>query len=90
MTIRPGGARRRRPQIDRGLLKASKLGSDAKLLDCEFTVVEGPHARRKFWQTFTVAGGKVDEKGAVERLEHLQEHVPRDDRQRARARPRGR
>jgi hypothetical protein len=26
-------------------------------------VVEGPFARRKFWQTFTVAGGKLDEKG---------------------------
>ena len=39
------------------------MPSDAKLLDCEFTVVEGPYARRKFWQNFTVAGGKVDEKG---------------------------
>ena len=28
------------------------------------TVVEGPFAKRKFWQTFTVAGGKVDDKGA--------------------------
>ena len=44
------------------MLKASN-SSDAKLLDCEFTVVEGPYARRKFWQNFTVAGGKVDEKG---------------------------
>jgi hypothetical protein len=33
-------------------------------LDCEFTVTEGPFARRKFWQLFTVAGGKVDDKGA--------------------------
>ena len=33
------------------------------MLDCEFTILEGPHARRKFWQSFTVAGGKVDEKG---------------------------
>jgi hypothetical protein len=33
------------------------------MLDCEFTVVEGPYARRKFWQNFTVAGGKLDEKG---------------------------
>ncbi|MBX6747389.1 MAG: hypothetical protein IRY87_35615, partial [Acetobacteraceae bacterium] len=36
---------------------------DVRLLDCEFTVVAGPHARRKFWQSFTVAGGKVDEQG---------------------------
>jgi hypothetical protein len=33
------------------------------MLDAEFTVVEGPHAKRKFWQMFTVAGGKVDENG---------------------------
>ena len=61
MTIRPGGLNGATP-ADAGLLKASN-SSDAKLLDCEFTVVEGPYARRKFWQTFTVAGGKVDEKG---------------------------
>ena len=33
------------------------------MLDAEFTVAEGPHIRRKFWQTFTVSGGKVDENG---------------------------
>ena len=33
------------------------------LLDAEFTVTAGPHIRRKFWQNFTVAGGKVDEHG---------------------------
>ena len=32
-------------------------------IDAEFTVVEGPYARRKFWQFFTVLGGKVDEQG---------------------------
>ena len=48
--------------MDAGLLKASQ-SSDAKMLDCEFTVVEGPYARRKFWQMFTVAGGKLDDKG---------------------------
>ena len=61
MTIRPGGMNGATP-MDAGLLKASH-SSDAKLLDCEFTVVEGPYARRKFWQNFTVAGGKLDEKG---------------------------
>jgi len=61
MTIRPGGTNGSTP-IDAGLLKASQ-SSDAKLLDCEFTVVAGPYARRKFWQNFTVAGGKLDEKG---------------------------
>ncbi len=62
MTIRPGGVNGSTP-MDAGLLKASQ-SSDAKMLDCEFTVLEGPYARRKFWQNFTVAGGKLDEKGA--------------------------
>jgi len=64
MTIRPGGVDGQ-TEIDKGLLKASTTpGSDVLSLDGEFTVVEGRHARRKFWYNFTVAGGKVDEKGA--------------------------
>lgn len=63
MEIRKGGIDGA-GEVDRGLLKAAKTpGSDVRLLDCEFTVVAGPHARRKFWQSFTVAGGKVDEQG---------------------------
>jgi hypothetical protein len=51
-------------EIDKGLLKPSNSpGSDVLMLDCEFTVAEGSHARRKFWQMLTVSGGKVDEKG---------------------------
>ena len=61
MTIRPGGVNGSVP-MDAGLLKAA-AESDAKMLDCEFTVVEGPCVRRKFWQNFTVAGGKLDDKG---------------------------
>jgi len=61
LTVRPGGVDGATP-MDARLLKASQ-SSDAKMLDCEFTILEGPHARRKFWQSFTVAGGKVDEKG---------------------------
>ena len=61
LTVRPGGINGSAP-IDAGLLTASK-SSDALLLDCEFTVVEGPFARRKFWQNFTVSGGKLDDKG---------------------------
>jgi hypothetical protein len=64
MTIRPGGVDGH-TEIDKGLLKASNTpGSDVLSLDTEFTVVEGPFARRKFWQTFTVSGGKVDDKGS--------------------------
>lgn len=64
MAIRPGGVDGY-TEIDKGLLKASNApGSDVLSLDCEFTVLEGPYAKRKFWQLFTVAGGKVDDKGA--------------------------
>jgi len=61
LTIRPGGVNGTSP-LDAGLLTASK-SSDAKMLDCEFTVIAGPFARRKFWQNYTVAGGKLDDKG---------------------------
>jgi hypothetical protein len=63
MLIRPGGIDGQ-SEIDHALLKAPKdPTSDVRMLDCEFTVVEGPHAKRKFWQMFTVQGGKVDENG---------------------------
>lgn len=63
MTFRPGGADGD-SEIDCGLLKASSTpASNVKMLDAEFTVTEGPYARRKFWQLFTVAGGKLDDNG---------------------------
>ncbi|MBR0683293.1 hypothetical protein GXW74_22595 [Roseomonas eburnea] len=63
MAIRKGGLDGQ-GEVDRGLLKpARNPESDVRMLDCEFTVVAGPHIRRKFWQTFTVVGGKVDEQG---------------------------
>jgi hypothetical protein len=63
MTVRPGGVDGH-GERDKGLLRASTApGSDVLSLNCELTVLEGPHARRKFRQLFTVAGGKVDEKG---------------------------
>jgi hypothetical protein len=63
MQIRRGGLDGH-GEADRGVLKAAKSpGSDVRMLDCEFTVTDGPLARRKFWQTFTVIGGKLDENG---------------------------
>jgi hypothetical protein len=63
MIIRPGGIDGQ-SEIDQALLKAPKdPTSDTRMLDCEFTIVEGPHAKRKFWQMFTVQGGKIDENG---------------------------
>lgn len=61
LTIRPGGANGAVP-MDAKLLKSSDR-SDAMMLNCELTLLDGPCARRKFWQNFTVAGGKRDEKG---------------------------
>lgn len=63
MSIRRGGTDGAN-EHDRGLLKASNQpGSDVLMVDAEFTVAEGPFARRKFWQNFTVQGGKLDEQG---------------------------
>jgi hypothetical protein len=49
LTVRPGNAG------EGGWLKRSKDGS-SQALDCEFTVVDGPFAKRKFWSLFTVEG----------------------------------
>lgn len=49
LTIRPGNSG------EGGWLKRSKEGG-SQALDCEFTVVDGPFAKRKFWSLFTVEG----------------------------------
>ena len=49
LTIRPGNSG------EGGWLKRSKNG-DSQALDAEFTVVEGPFVKRKFWSLFTVEG----------------------------------
>ena len=51
LAIRPGGAG------DDGWLKRSADGA-SEGLDCELTVVDGPYAKRKFWQLFTLDGKK--------------------------------
>lgn len=49
LTIRPGQAG------DGGWLRPNKAG-DKLMLDCEFTVTDGPFAKRKFWQLMVVTG----------------------------------
>jgi hypothetical protein len=49
MTVRPGNSG------EGGWLKRSKSG-ESMALDVEFTVVEGPFAKRKFWGLFTLEG----------------------------------
>ena len=64
MTIRPGGVDGQ-TEIDQG----SAEGLDHARQRCAEPRLRvnrdrGPARRRKFWHDFTVAGGKVDEKGA--------------------------
>jgi hypothetical protein len=49
LKIRPGGAG------DDSWLKRSADGN-SEGLDCEFVVVDGPHAKRKIWQLYTIRG----------------------------------
>jgi hypothetical protein len=49
MRVRPGNAG------ESGWLRRSKDGN-SEGLDCEFTLVDGPYAKRKLWSLFTLAG----------------------------------
>jgi hypothetical protein len=40
---------------------------DAEILKAEFTIVDGPHARRKFWQDFMVKGATDGQKMMADR-----------------------
>ena len=60
------------------------------MLDCEFTVVEGPYRPAQVLAELHRRGRQARREGPVEGLEHLQERLPRDGRQRARSRPQGR
>jgi hypothetical protein len=57
MTIQPGGA-----GPDGWLTQAKD--SNSQHLACEFIVVDGPHAKRKFWTRYTVTG--VNHEQAIE------------------------
>jgi hypothetical protein len=85
MTIRPGNAG------DGGWLKRSKNG-ESEGLDCEFVVVDGKYAKRKFWTLFTLGGvtpGQQEAGGySLGKLRAMIESVrgirPDDDSQEAR------
>lgn len=57
LTIRPGGAG------EGGWLKRSKNG-DSEALDCEFVIIEGQYAKRKFWTLLTLDGESAGHKEA--------------------------
>ena len=63
MIFKPGTIDGASPADARLLKPSNSPGSDVQQIDAEFTVAEGLYARRKFWQFFTVIGGKVDEQG---------------------------
>jgi hypothetical protein len=59
MKIRPGDSGEGK------WLKSSKDGT-SRGLDCEFIVVDGEHAKRKFWSRFTVVGETDGQKTAAD------------------------
>jgi hypothetical protein len=63
MIFKPGTIDGASPADARLLKPSNSPGSDVQQIDAEFTLAEGPYARRKFWQFFTVLGGKTDEQG---------------------------
>jgi hypothetical protein len=63
MIFKPGTIDGASPADARLLKHSNSPGSDVQQIDAEFTVAEGPYARRKFWMFFTALGGKVDEQG---------------------------
>jgi hypothetical protein len=59
MNIRPGGTG------EDGLLKLSKDGA-CEMLDCELTIVEGEHTKRKFWELMVLSGTTDGQKQAAD------------------------
>ena len=60
MAVRPGD------NGEGGCLRRSK-DRNSEALDCEFVVLDGPFAKRKFWMLFTIAGTTAghDEAGNI-------------------------
>ncbi len=59
MNLRPGGAG------EGGWLKRNNAGN-ALMMDCEFTVLDGDFAKRKFWTHFVTEGETEGQKKAAE------------------------
>ena len=59
MTIRPGG------HGEDKMLKRSKDGG-CEMLDCEFVIVDGPYAGRKFWESLILNGTTTGHAKAAE------------------------
>jgi len=57
--VRPGGVG------EDGMLKRTRAG-DAEMLDCELVVVDGPHAKRKFWERWILNGTTAGQAQAAE------------------------
>jgi hypothetical protein len=55
MRLRPGGVG------EDGLLKRTASG-EAEMLDCEFVIVDGEYAKRKFWDTLILEGATDGQK----------------------------
>jgi hypothetical protein len=62
--IRPGGVG------EDELLKRSSKG-DCEMLDLELVLVDGDHARRKFWQNQIINGSTPEQQDMAERHRHL-------------------
>jgi hypothetical protein len=68
MHLRPGGSG------EGGLLKRSKDGS-SEYLDVEFTLLDGAHARMKFWQILMVNGETDGQKQMVDKSKAIRKAI---------------
>ena len=59
MRLRPGNVG------EDGICKRTSKG-DAEMLDCEFVVVDGTYAKRKFWDNFMLAGTTAGQQEMVQ------------------------
>jgi len=68
MHIRPGGSG------EDGLLKRSKDGS-SEYIDCEFTLLDGAHARLKFFQILMIVGETDGQKQMIDKSKAIRKAI---------------